>query len=197
MRSGIDTGPDQVRRRATAAPRNVSITLSLSGFQAGILAEFFEETTRGGAEAFQWRDFRTGADADYRFLAPPELRAASPRYPLAGGGSERWTATIRLERLPFVTPAATEAAPEAPPGGGDFFRSDAAASEPIDSAPSRGTMQTDEPIRQSLVFEADAPEPDVVLETLFSTVPEPIATDGAAGEPGARTIGTPCLERAF
>lgn len=186
QRSQMDVGVAKVRRRVTASSVVIPIELKLTGAQVGILYTFFVTTTKGGAEAFQWFHPRTGEPADFRFIDPPQVRPQSPR---RTGAAEPWTATFDLELLPFVTPAATEAAPDSLPTGGAFF--DHAV---LDGEQIAATIGDDEQVHQALIFEADAAAPDFVLELISSVIGEPAGVPQFE-EHASRTIGIPALER--
>lgn len=96
VRTQMDTGPDKVRRRSTAAVVACELEVLLTGSQVERLFSFYRTDTASGSLPFAWIDHRTGGDADYRFTAPPSVSPRGPRR----DGTEWWSATFSLELLP-------------------------------------------------------------------------------------------------
>ncbi len=185
VRSGMDVGPDKVRRRLTAGVRLVSIELKLTRTQCALLDEFFVETCLGGAEPFDWKNHRTGADATYRFLEPPVLIPLAPRQ----SGTEYWVARFELEMLPATVAPSQPQTPGGGPGGGQHNGNEPGGGIEA-GAPEAPGERFEMPIVGFLVREADAVPPSVpVLAGWGSGFTEPSA-EGETLE-GEALIGEP------
>jgi hypothetical protein len=90
IRSAVDTGPAKQRRRFTAVPKPVTFTLQMSEAEIAIL-ETFRITTLQEVNVFDWIDFKTGAPATYRFMAPPTF---------TWDADVIWQVTFNLEQMP-------------------------------------------------------------------------------------------------
>lgn len=109
-RSQMDAGPDKVRRRLTAGVTLHIIEICVTRTQlTTIFRPFWTDTIEAGALPFQWRDWETQEDADFRFLEPPTERPLRPR---GSGTNDHWLVSFRLEQLPVapatVTPPAAD-----------------------------------------------------------------------------------------
>jgi hypothetical protein len=71
IRSSMDKGPDQVRRRTSANVRLISFSLKLTATQTETLDTFYQTSTAGGSLAFDYNHPRTGAAVQARFTQPP------------------------------------------------------------------------------------------------------------------------------
>lgn len=91
IRTGMDAGPDFVRRRFSAVPVQISGNLILSKTQVATLETFYNTTLAGGVDTIDWTHPRTGSSAVLRFLSPPQYRAYS---------DDLWQASLSLEILP-------------------------------------------------------------------------------------------------
>jgi len=91
IRSAADQGPAKLRRRTTAAVRNLRLAYVLSAGQTEILDGFYLADLKGGTLPFQQAHPRTGDAAVMRFKAPPD-------YASLNGGYFR--VTLELEILP-------------------------------------------------------------------------------------------------
>lgn len=91
IRSTTDQGPEKLRRRTTAATRELRFAYVLSAVQTEILDVFYLEDLHGGAMPFLHTHPRTGEAAVMRFKTPPE-------YTSLNGGYFR--VTLDLEILP-------------------------------------------------------------------------------------------------
>jgi hypothetical protein len=96
VRSPMDTGPTKQRRRFTATSRFYNGTMLLTKDQRDDLVEFFDTTTNGGADAFDFEDPEDFGTVSARFLAPPSYTG------LVGGsgGVALWRASLSVELLP-------------------------------------------------------------------------------------------------
>lgn len=72
IRTSMDKGPAKVRRRTTANVRPLQFTLHLTPAQVTTLDTFFNDTTFGGADAFDYTHPRTGAAVSARFKEVPQ-----------------------------------------------------------------------------------------------------------------------------
>lgn len=95
------TGPDRVRRRTTASARPLRGTMTLSKAEWVLLEEFFEDTTAGGSEQFEWRHpFKPEEVAIVRFTAPPTYKPLHSFQIDDGDDVPYVLVTLSLELLP-------------------------------------------------------------------------------------------------
>lgn len=99
IRSNVDVGPAIVRRRYTAAVRNVDIPITLSNDERVIFDDFYINDLEEGALSFLWRDPVTDATTSFRFR-----EENGPAFQAVVGSddssTQRWDATLQLEILP-------------------------------------------------------------------------------------------------
>jgi hypothetical protein len=103
IRTSVTVGPNKVRRRFTAVPEVVKLTLHLNGDQVAILRRFIEQDILD-VLPFTWRDFRDGSQCTYRF---PKGRGGLT-YKFDSGAdadalnvsNDMWIVTLDLEKLP-------------------------------------------------------------------------------------------------
>lgn len=74
IRTGMDVGPDKVRRRTTADVRAITFVLALSKAEVAILDAFYNTTTFSGLEPFNIEHPRTEATVVARFVEPPQYQ---------------------------------------------------------------------------------------------------------------------------
>ena len=91
IRSRNDQGPEKIRRRTSAAPRNMRMVYLLSAEQTAALDAFYLETLKGGSLQFSAPHPRNGTEVAMRFLAPPSYESAGGAY---------FRAALQLEILP-------------------------------------------------------------------------------------------------
>lgn len=104
IRTQMDAGPAKVRRRFSSAPVPHRGSIVVDGTQFETLWLFFTDSTRMGAEAFEWVDPRTGNAAMVRFLEQPQATPLAPRADVA-----KWTVTLAIEVLAAaVSPASPD-----------------------------------------------------------------------------------------
>lgn len=96
IRTAMDVGPAKVRRRTTAAATNWPITIKVTATQLALFNEFYNNSCKAGALAFQWKSPETGNLADFRFLSEPVSTPLAPRQ----SGNEYWSIGFTLELLP-------------------------------------------------------------------------------------------------
>jgi len=87
IRSKMDVGPDKVRRRSSAAVRNLSVVLSLTD---ALLATFDAFYLANDAIAFTFPDPRTATNVQARFVSPPKYVYEETI----------WNVSVELEILP-------------------------------------------------------------------------------------------------
>lgn len=80
MRSGMDTGPDKVRRRQTAGARPISFPMFLNDLEMDDLDTFYTTTTESGSISFDFISPRTGVTYSARFTGPPQYAANEGYY---------------------------------------------------------------------------------------------------------------------
>jgi hypothetical protein len=91
IRSQMAVGPPKVRRRGTAAPRQMIFRQNLSSTQAADWVTFHDSTTKYGSLSFTMTHPRSTASIEVRFLSPPVLTPSSPG---------RWLVDNAVEVLP-------------------------------------------------------------------------------------------------
>lgn len=96
IRSPMELGPAKQRRRFTATSRFYSGTMLLTKDQRDDLVEFFDTTTNGGADGFDFEDPEDFGTVTARFLSVPSYSALVG----ASGGVSLWRATVAVELLP-------------------------------------------------------------------------------------------------
>lgn len=98
IRTQTESGPVKVRRRFTGKSEVLALLFVFTRAQRVIFNAFYE-TTLKEVLPFTWKDLRTGATANYRFIGPP-----SDRYVAGDGetpGAENWQQVeVVLEKLP-------------------------------------------------------------------------------------------------
>src|SRR5690554_3167365 len=72
LRSTMDKGPAKVRRRTTANTYPIGFNLNLTDAEWSALKVFFNETTFGGTEVFDFTHPKTGEALQCRFMDVPE-----------------------------------------------------------------------------------------------------------------------------
>ena len=78
LRSEMEAGPAEQRRRFTAGVTPLSGSLDLTKAELAVLRAFYSADTKDGALAFDWAHPITEEAASVRFTAPPVIRAAAP-----------------------------------------------------------------------------------------------------------------------
>ncbi len=73
IRTDTDSGPAKLRRRFTAATRDVSLPMALTETEATILDDFYVDDAKMGSLRFDWTHPRTGVATEFRFREPPNL----------------------------------------------------------------------------------------------------------------------------
>lgn len=91
LRTQMDIGPAKLRRRQTAAPRPLKVTVGLTRAQVATLDAFYLTDLAGGTLSFTWVHPRTLAGVTFRFVS-------RPGYVPESGAS--WLADLDLEILP-------------------------------------------------------------------------------------------------
>lgn len=87
LRTGMDKGPDKLRRRTTANIRPVTISLFLDDTGVDTLDDFY---LANDVERFDFEHPRTGDTVEARFVEPPKYTI----------DETMWRVTVRLEILP-------------------------------------------------------------------------------------------------
>lgn len=110
VRSQMDAGPDKVRRRLTAGTTLHTVELCLTRTQlTDTFRPFWKDTVEAGALPFEWRDWETQDDADFRFVTVPTERPLRPR---GSGTNDHWLVSFQLEQLPVAPATVTPPAPD-------------------------------------------------------------------------------------
>lgn len=91
IRSGMDVGPDKVRRRTTANVGRVSFQVFIPKTTPTILDDFYITDTFDGVDPFTFIHPRTQAAVQARFTSPPSYRDRS---------NAGFIADVSLEILP-------------------------------------------------------------------------------------------------
>jgi hypothetical protein len=93
VRSSVTSGPAKLRRRFTAVPSDVTVSLQLSEDEIAILETFVKDTL-GEVLPFDWVKFHTGEAAPYRF------KAGWSSVKLTWYVGDVWNVSMELECLP-------------------------------------------------------------------------------------------------
>jgi hypothetical protein len=96
VRSAMDAGPPKVRRRYTAAVRNLDVAMFLDGTQKATFDTFFNTTLAEGSLPFDWTDPVSGNTVSMRFREP----AAWAQVRAGTVANRLWRADLPLEVLP-------------------------------------------------------------------------------------------------
>lgn len=91
IRSGMDVGPDKIRRITTSNTEPVQGVIIMSKTEVGYLKTFYYTTSQGGVLEFNWVDPYTEDPVEMRFVEPPKFSAI---------GGEYFTASLSLEIMP-------------------------------------------------------------------------------------------------
>jgi hypothetical protein len=75
VRTEMDAGPAQPRRRFTAAVRPFAGSMHMTKSQTAILDDFFLTEVKGGSLSFTWKHPRIESPVTVRFVKPPTYRA--------------------------------------------------------------------------------------------------------------------------
>ena len=92
LRTQMDVGADKMRRRYTGGIRRYRYTMFFTKAQVAIFETFLQTTLNGGIDIFTWKNHRTDASADLRFIE-------MPTYTPIGGG-DFYNVNLALEELP-------------------------------------------------------------------------------------------------
>lgn len=71
IETAMEAGKPKTRRRYTAVPRQISVTLACDLSQRATLNSFYETTTKHGTLPFDWVDPVTQAPKTFLFRGPP------------------------------------------------------------------------------------------------------------------------------
>ena len=77
LRTPMEAGAAKLRRRFTAAPRQMELSFRMTPAQVALVRIFFEDTTAGGTLPFDWAHPRDGTTSSYRFMEPPRVSATA------------------------------------------------------------------------------------------------------------------------
>lgn len=92
IRTQMDSGPDNTRRRYTAVPDQVTTNLVLTGTEYETLKAFYRTTLAEGSLPFDYEQPRTESAVEMRFIAPPNIASAA--------GGDKWNISVSVEVLP-------------------------------------------------------------------------------------------------
>ena len=92
IRTNMDAGPAKIRRRYTAGVRTFNMDLFLTTAQVEILDIFYMTTTKGGSEQWTWKNPRTAAVANFRFVSEPTYKHEPYK--------DYYKVSLHLEQLP-------------------------------------------------------------------------------------------------
>ena len=98
VRTQNDAGPTKMRRRFTAATRDVTVPIVMCGAQRVVFDAFYVFTLQEGTLAFDWEDPVTDTVVSFRFRPPP------PSWELVLGGApdaRLWQTMLNLEVVPL------------------------------------------------------------------------------------------------
>ncbi len=91
LRTPMEAGAAKLRRRFTAAPRQMELSFRMTPAQVALVRTFFEDTTAGGTLPFDWVHPRDGTTSSYRFMEPPRVSATA---------ANLFSISIKLEQMP-------------------------------------------------------------------------------------------------
>lgn len=94
LRSSTSTGPGKVRRRSSALPVQLSMSLQLTSAQLTTFEDFVLNTLDGGVLRFDILHPRKGVTIEARILGGDNLYQVTP------GGIGQWRTTFTLEVMP-------------------------------------------------------------------------------------------------
>lgn len=97
VRTSMDAGPPKMRRRFTAAVRQITLGMFLTGAERAVFDAFFATTLEEGALPFTWTDPVDDSSVDLRFVEPPAFTLVRPDSAASG---RLWSASFKLEILP-------------------------------------------------------------------------------------------------
>lgn len=102
IRSENDTGPDKVRRRAVAMPREFNFIFDMTRTQKEAFDAFYNGPIACGALPYIFKNPSTGNLAEFRIVGKPDYKPLVQR----SNGGEPWRVAFKAELMP-----GTEAAP--------------------------------------------------------------------------------------
>lgn len=91
IRTEMEVGPPKVRKRATSAPTQYSLSFEMDNTDVNTLETFYRTTINEGADPFTMDDPRNGTSETFRVVTAPEISALSPVY---------YRVNINMEKLP-------------------------------------------------------------------------------------------------
>lgn len=80
IRTEMDQGPAKLRQRTTAGPRNLRMAFLMTAAQVQTVDDFYTDTLKGGALAFDFAHPRTAEVLSMRFLGAPTYTPAGSGY---------------------------------------------------------------------------------------------------------------------
>lgn len=96
LRSSVDVGPALVRRRYTAAVRNLDVPMTFTNAERVVMDAFYIDDLDEGTLRFNWTDPVDGSTLAMRFRENDGIDWQA----VEGGDGKRWNATLTLEILP-------------------------------------------------------------------------------------------------
>ena len=87
----MEAGAAKLRRRFTAAPRQMELSFRMTPVQVALIRTFYEDTTGGGTLPFDWVHPRDGSTATFRFMEPPRVSATA---------ANLFSISVKLEQMP-------------------------------------------------------------------------------------------------
>ncbi len=91
IRTNMDAGPPQMRRRFTQPIRFITGSMYLTKAQVATFDIFYENTLNGGVSSFIWKHPRTGANTSFRFINRPSYASVT---------NDLYITSFTLEALP-------------------------------------------------------------------------------------------------
>ena len=98
-RSSMDQGAPKMRKKFTAAVRNLEIKMILDGTQRATFDTFFITTQEEGSTSFTWTDPVDDTAITCRFIKPPSWKLL-PNSDTTSTTTRRWQSIMSLEILP-------------------------------------------------------------------------------------------------
>jgi len=91
LTTDMDAGPPKTRQRSTAGYYIHDYVFGMTATNLSALLTFYNTTTNGGADSFEWTHPRTSTTEDWVFVNPPSWRQVAP---------DRYEVNVTLRELP-------------------------------------------------------------------------------------------------
>lgn len=185
VRSEVDVGPAIIRRRFTGEHRFFSIALDLLATELATFDTFFNDTAKKGSLSFEWKNPRTGAVADFRFLSEPRYVPRGPR-----ASSTWWLVTFDVEILPLVDGNTSGGDDDFAPEGGGAFSHDGPFGSVDEVAGDAASPGGESEISSSFFYDPGSIITDPWLDVLFG-ISTRTEEDSGDSDSDSSSLGAP------